>query len=318
MRSLVVILPMLFVLPIPATCLSKQFFVTLGPEARYINGHSTYHISFDNPWASGGHGESELEFPLDNFMAGLHIVAGTRYHTSEGQTKARLRMSLLRVINDYAGIMRDSDWIENDAALPGGVPHEGRDLYTESDARLRGGIVDLNFAYFLRIDRCWTFGPMLGFRYHEFMYDIIGYRGIYWTTPVSGEGKVLDYEVTYEIPYMGIISEGLAGNRHQFRFALSFAYSDWAEARDRDDHVLRYKLSEADCQGQAYLINVDLEWNFLPQWILGIGAEYVDIETTGKQHQRFYAGTYVGTTYEVDDRITSSYWSGIVKILYEF
>ena len=117
---------------------------------------------------------------------------------------------------------------------------------------------------------------------------------------------------------MGIISEGLAGNRHQFRFALSFAYSDWAEARDRDDHVLRYKLSEADCQGQAYLINVDLEWNFLPQWVLGLDAEYMDIETTGKQHQRFYAGTYVGTTYEVDDRITSSYWSGIVKILYEF
>jgi len=317
-RNLVVILATLFVLPIPATCLSSQFFITLGPEVRYVNGHSTYHISFDSPWASGGHGESELEFPLDNFMAGIHVMAGTRHETGGTRTGGRLRMSLLGVVDKDAGIMKDSDWIENDAALPGGVAHEGRDLYTESDARLRGTIFDIKYAYNFRCDQSWTLGPMLGFRYHQFKYDIYGYRGIYWTTPVYGEGKVLEYEVTYKIPYIGVTGEGLIGDKHQFRFVWSFGYSNWTQVRDRDDHILRYKLSEGECEGKSYLINVGLDWNFLPQWILSVGAEYVDIDTTGKQHQRFYAGPSAGTTYDVDDRISSSLLSGMVTVLYEF
>jgi hypothetical protein len=316
-RNLVVILATLFVLPIPATCLSSQFFITLGPEVRYVNGHSTYHINFDSPWASGGHGESELEFPLHNFMAGIHVMAGTRHETGGTQTGGRFSLSLLGVVDKDAGIMKDSDWIENDAAF-GETPHEGRDLYTESDARLRGAIFDIEYAYYFKCDQSWTLGPMLGFRYHQFKYDIYGYRGIYWTTPVYGEGKVLEYEVTYKIPYIGLTGEGLIGNKHQFRFVWSFGYSDWTEVTDRDDHILRYKLSEGECEGEAYLINVGLDWNFLPQWILSVGAEYMDIDTTGTQHQRFYAGSSAGTTYNVDDRISSSLLSGMVRVLYEF
>ncbi len=43
---------------------------------------------------------------------------------------------------------------------------------------------------------------MIGYRSQNFKYEIFDYRGMYWTTPVSGEGKVLDYEVTYTIPYI--------------------------------------------------------------------------------------------------------------------
>jgi len=316
-RNLALILAMLFFLLTPATCLSSQFFITVGPEVRYINGHSTYHISFDSSWASGGHGESELEFPLDNFMAGMHVVAGGRHETGGTQARGRLSMSLLGVVNKDAGIMKDSDWIENDAAF-GEAPHEGRDLYTESDARLKGTIFDIEYAYYFRCNQSWTLGPMLGFRYHQFKYDIYGYRGFYWTTPVYGEGKVLEYEVTYKIPYIGLTGEALIGYKHQFRFVWSFGYSDWTEVRDRDDHILRYKLSEGECEGESYLSNVGLDWNFLPHWILSVGAEYVDIEATGTQHQRFYAGASAGTTYNVNDRVSSSLLSGMVRVLYEF
>lgn len=317
MCSFIVILAVLFVLTTPSECISARFFFTLGPELRYVNGNSTYHIRFDNPWAAGGHGESELEFPLDNFMAGIHVTVGTRYEKSGTQTKGRLGLSLLAVVDDDAGIMEDSDWIENDAAF-GEAPHEGRDSYTESDAELRGNIIDLNYVYYFRIDKSWTLGPMLGFRYQELKYDIYGYRGIYWTTPVYGEGEFLDYRVTYEIPYVGVASEGKLGEKYQLHLTIALGYSNWAEARDRDYHVPRSKLSEAVCKGEAYLASVGLDWGFLPRWIFGASLEYVDIDTTGKQHQRFYAGPFVGTTYEVDDTITSSVWAGVVRVTYAF
>ncbi len=85
-----------------------------------------------------------------------------------------------------------------DAAIDRGILHEGRHLYTESDASLRGAIIGANYVYYFRIDKNWTLGPMLGFRYQEFKYDIYGYRVIYWTKPVYGEGKGLHYRVIYE------------------------------------------------------------------------------------------------------------------------
>ncbi len=72
------------------------------------------------------------------------------------------------------------------------------------------------------------------------------------------------------------------------------------------------------CRGEAYLASVGLDWVFLPQWILGGSFEYVDIDTTGRQYQGFYGGPSAGNTYEVDDRITSSVWAGVVRVTYEF
>ena len=302
MRNLVVILATLFVLLIPATCLSSQFFITLGPEIRYINGHSTYHISFPGV-------QSELEFPLDNVMAGLKVIAGDKFKENPQQTKSQISLTLITVVDQDAGIMKDSDWIENDG-------HPGKDIYTESDAKLRGAVFEIRYAYHFRYNDIWTIGPVIGYRYQKFDYDIYGYRGYRYSTPLYGEGKALDYEITYMIPYIGVSSDSLFGKNAQFH--ISFSYSNWTEVRDRDDHILRYKLSEGECEGKSYLINVGLEWNFLPQWILSVGAEYLDIDTTGTQHQRFYAGSSAGTTYDVDDRISSSLLSGMVRVLYEF
>jgi hypothetical protein len=65
-------------------------------------------------------------------------------------------------------------------------------------------------------------------------------------------------------------------------------------------------------------VKLSLDWNLYPNWILGLGAEYSDIDTTGAQHQQFYAGPFVGTTYDADDKISSSCFSTIVKISYAF
>lgn len=302
-------------LTIPVRSSASNLFVEIGLETRYVHGDSTYYISGVDPvlgsWAS------ELEFPLNNFMAGLNVTVGRRHLKNPNQTESRFCLVWLVIVDDDAGTMKDSDWIENDPAY-GEPPHAGRDLYTESDAQIRGRILDIDYAYHFRFGNRWTLGPMIGYRSQKFKYEIFDYRGMYWTTPVSGEGKVLDYEVTYTIPYIGLSSGLLLGKTEQFQLHLTLAYSRWAEAEDRDDHVLRYKLSEGDCEGDAYLININLDWNLYPHWILGLGAEYSDIDTSGSQHQMFYAGTFVGTTYDVDDMISSSSFSAILKITYAF
>ncbi len=302
---------------IPTKSLALNLFTEIGLETRYVQGDSTYRISFDNTWANGGHGESELEFPLNNLMAGVSLVIGSRHEKNPNQTKGWFSLTWLGVVNEPAGTMKDSDWVENDAAY-GEPPHAGRDMYTESDAQLQGTIFDMNYAYHFTFYNSWTIGPMLGYRYQGFEYNIYGYRGIYWTTPVSGEGKILEYKIAYKLPYIGLSSGLLFGRNNQFQLHLTFAYSDWAKAEDRDNHILRYKLHKGDCEGEAYLINLNLDWRSYSRWILSLGAEYVDIETRGRQHQSFYAGPYKGTTYDVDDKITSCYWSAIFRISYAF
>ena len=312
MRFFVTIIVSALFMLIPATSFALDLFTEFGLETRYINGDSTFHISFDNSWDYGGHSESELEYPLNDFWAGLHLVVGNRHEQNPKQTTGRLSVTLLQCLVGGWGDMKDSDWIENDAAY-GQAPHAGKDLYTESDADLNGTMLDISYAHHFRINNRWTIGPMAGFRYHRLEYDIDGYRGIYWDTPVSGTGRVIEYEIKYKIPYIGISADALFGNEAQFQLSLSFAYSDWVDATDVDHHVLRGLMFEGDCEGEAFLINLNMDWNFHSAWILSMGAEYVDIDTSGYQLQSFESGYPIGY---VNDTITSSYWSAILGISY--
>jgi hypothetical protein len=124
----------------------KSLYARVGLETAYFSGHTTYHISFDNSWKYGGHGESRLEFPLNNYLIGLNALVGKKGPKNPGQDKARLNLRFLMNIDDEAGIMKDSDWIENDTAFEK-EPHPGRDSYTESDADIDALIFDLNYVY---------------------------------------------------------------------------------------------------------------------------------------------------------------------------
>lgn len=315
LRNFITVIIAACLLGIPAKSLASRLVAEIGLEARYVQGDSTYYISGVDPvlgsWAS------ELEFPLDNFMAGVNVTIASMHEKNTRQTRSRLSVLWLSIVDDHAGIMKDSDWIQNDAAY--GEPFQvGRDLYTESDAQIRGTIFDIDYAYHFKFRNRWTLGPMIGYRSQNFKYEVYDYRGTYWTTPVSGKGKVLDYEVTYKIPYVGLSSGLVFGDTDQFQLHLILAYSNWAEAKDRDDHVLRYKLSQGDCEGEAHLVEMSLDWNFYSHWVFGLAAEYSDIDTSGVQHQIFYEGPSFGTTYDVDGRISSSFWSAIAKVSYAF
>ena len=279
---------------------TPKLFTEFGLKTKYIHGDATYHISFPG-------GASELEFPYDNFMAGITLAVGSKYTEKPKQIKGLLNLSLLYSPTMDSGTFKDSDWT-------GSV----KTHYTESDAESNGIIFDVNYAYHFSLNNNWTLGPMVGYKYMDFNFDIYGARGTYPSGPVSISGKVLEYDIHCQLPYIGLSSNLLFGREDQFQLNFIFGYSPWAKVKDRDDHILRYKLSEGDCDGHAYLVDINIDWNFYSNWTLGLGAEYVDIDTSGKQHQSFYAGPYAGWTADIDDEITSSYWSAMLRISYAF
>lgn len=334
MKYFITIIMAASLLCIPAKSFSSEIFAKIGPEVRYISGDSTYHISFDNPWAAGGHGESELEWPLDNWFGGINYLGGSK--GDHNQIKHQLGLRILGRINEDAGTMKDSDWIENDAADPWYYPiHDGKDLYGELDAKLENGLIfDVNYAYNFSIGKNFSIGPMLGYQYKKFKWsgrDLVqrnyGPHAADDYTDTNGWewGR---YEVTYEMPYIGVNSEILFGKNNQFRVNLNFTYSDWVDVSDKDTHLYPDwdaanpgdydMISKGDCEGEAYIARMEASWNFLRNWSLDIGGEYVDIDTEGSLKQRHYIdGTLVGiSSGTIKETVTSSHWSGLLRISY--
>lgn len=288
----------------PEPAAKEGWGFNVGLQSAYLKGDTTYHISFPD-------GASELEFPLKTSLLGPELVFG--YKNPQGQEKIRLNVKWLTNIVRSSEKMKDSDWIEGDG-------HPGLDIYSESDIKLKANIRDVDVIYNFWPAKNLSIGPMLGYKYKQFKYDVsdvnhVGYGP--WTGyTVSVSGKALEYKVTYHIPYFGLNSDVLLGERFQTNMKLG--YAPWASAKDRDDHILRYKLSEASTHGYAYIANLNANWNFLPHWLIGVEGEYMKIHTTGTQHQSFYAGSYVGTIYDVDDKITSEQWLFSAMVTYRF
>ena len=286
-------------------------------ESGYLRGDTTYHIS-SYEGASGI--ESELEFPLETFLIGPKI--GWGYKNAQNQDKFQLNIKWLTNIGHGSGKMKDSDWLTDDLdIMEVGSAHPGLDIYSESDIELKLNIVDVNAIYKFWPMKNLSIGPMVGYKFQQFKYDIsntnqVGFGPYAPSATAYVPGKTLNYEVTYHIPYFGLNSD--VSIVKKFQANLKLGYTPWAFAKDRDDHILRYKLSKGDTDGYAYLANLNAQWNFLSDLFLTIGAEYMKIHTTGTQHQYFYAGPLVGFAADVDDKITSSQWLFSAMITYRF
>jgi outer membrane protease len=85
---------------------------------------------------------------------------------------------------------------------------------------------------------------------------------------------------------------------------VDLGYSPWAAAEDRDDHVLRKKLSTAKTEGSASFAAVTAQWDIEDNDFFLVRGQYLKIDTTGTQTQAFYDGT--GDVFTgINDKITS-------------
>lgn len=272
------------------------------PTVSYQGGYSTYDIKAlaETPANPGELSEiaSELEFPLDCLLLGGDL--GWR----SGSGRYWIRGGVSFNLTDPGGSMVDRDWMAGTMVS-----------YSESDVEM-----DLLSAYFetryglkkTKPAEWWLLGRM---EYWESRYDVIGYSG--WQdlnmdgnrTGYSGTGLVLQYEITYFTPQVGLGKRWTLGNRSYLDLT---ALGGILFTSDRDDHILRGRVSEADAlgfslglQAEARLLTLGTGGTRLVADLLG-GLSYYN--ATGDQTQTWYedegsnpAGTVVsGISYGVE------------------
>jgi outer membrane protease len=284
----------------------------------YLTGSTIYHISVYDATAGI---ESELEFPLDTMIVGLE--GGYVSRNAKGQDALRIGLQWFRSLGSGSGKLKDSDWISGTAETsppPNGFgfpAHPGLDIYSTSDISLKANIIDLRGSYNNWISDNLSLGPVGGLLYQNYQFDAsnvnqVGYGPYAPEYTGSASGLVLTYEVTYTIPYLGIHSEILV--RRNFQAILDLGYSPGASAEDRDDHVLRGKLSKARTSGSAYLATLTAQWDIEDNDYILIRGQYLKIDTIGWQTQTWYRDEIIsatetipaGTTITgINDKITS-------------
>jgi outer membrane protease len=326
--------------------LGERTYASFGVKSGYINGFSMYRISFDAPWAQGGHGESELLWPLRNSMIGL--TTEFNYKTSDSsdddpRSLLSLGLEWQTRLSEGSGHMQDSDWIENDIGFiqtqiggpaPFAFQHPGKDIYSESDTQVNhANIVDVTGTYNLWLTKNISISPRVGYRYQKFQFSAYSlnqvgygpyapafYNFSYYDTQHLKWG---DYAVKYRMPYFGLGSEMKWKN---FSLLSHFDYSSWVNVRDTDRHLYPVnnplniiKVSEGHNKGYAYLFGFEGGWQFWPDWKLSVGTSYVKIYAGGSTTQRWFIGeTLIAESVPITERIVNKYWLTDASIQYVF
>jgi hypothetical protein len=281
-------------------------------------GDTTYRIAADDGLSSV---ESELEFPLHSLMLRFDGgLAGPR--TSTG-SRFMLGTSVLFSPRGRSGsgTMKDSDWLSGAAEISTvGAPHDGKDIYSESDAQLDALVLDARASWEFPASRTFVIAPMLGILYQRFVFDVsnvnqVGYGPYAPGFTGSAPGSVLDYRVEYTVPYVGARAELGSG---AFAVTTDAWYSPFAWADDRDDHILRAKLSETSASGTAWQASLGARFSITAHDFLHAQASTVRVSTSGTQHQRFYAGPDVGQEFAIPSKITSARNAFLLSYVHRF
>ena len=256
-----------------------------------LRGHTTYRIGGTVNTASGSYGYhfpiSELEFPLDVYVFSVREnVQFAEKWKVEGGVKCNLTKD--------AGKMKDSDWgyyyLRGDA----GAEQDTLDIYSESDAELNAFIWDINLGYSFYEKSNLSFIAGLGYIRQKFDYEIRDldqwypsdsyYFGVDFPHDYVS-GKVLEYEVTYSIPYVKIGTQ--LEIRDKFSVEASLGYSPIVRVDDEDQHLLRSKVNRGDCDGDAILFSVEGRYDFPNNWFLTLQLDYTKIDADGESKAYF-------------------------------
>lgn|GEM_PF-319713 len=252
-------------------------------------GDTTYRIGGTVATPSGGYELhfpiSELEFPLDVFMVSIEgsIEFAETWKASVGVKKS---------ITSDAGKMKDSDWGYYFLEGYPWAEQDTLDICSESDADLDALIIDINLRYKFYQKSSWAFFAGLGYMRQYFDYEVSNldqwYPSDYYYFGVDPghdyvSGKVLTYEVLYSIPYMEIGTQ--LKSKGELSVEASLGYSPIVDAEDEDNHILRSKVSEGDCDGDAIFFSLKGRYNFPRKWFLALQFDYTTIDTDGTQKQ---------------------------------
>lgn len=288
----------------PEPARAPGWSLELSVPVTLLLGHTTYRIEGSDGASTVA---SELEFPLESGALGLWLRLARGREPGRGGPVFELG-GLLSIV-DGNGKLKDSDWISGPAEISEvGAAHDGKDIYSTSSAGLAARVLEARAAWELDAPaRGLTLAPFIGVLYQRFEYDVqdavqVGY-GPWAGQTAAVPGPVLDYRVSYLLPYLG---GRAAWSRGSWSVGALAWFSPAAGAEDEDDHLLREKLSKTDASGSAWSATVTARFALGEHDALQAEGSLVRVEATGAQQQYFYGGQDAGLRLSIPSTITSS------------
>ncbi len=298
-----------------------------------LHGDTTYQIGGKTVYSDGSRETihfplSELEFPINTYMLSIN-------GTIEFSKQLTGNLGLKKTIVDASDTFKDSDW--GVWHIGGELPHDSStcpptlctadslDIYSESDATLDALIFDINLRYKF-LDRTFKKSSLglfagVGYRYEYFDYKVSDldqwypsfedYFGFDFGHEYESS-TVLTYAVHYNIAYMEAGASISLFN--SIEIDGSIGYSPLVYVLDRDNHLLRDKISRGELYGHAMLYSLNLSGNIWGNWFAAIHMNYTSIDTEGEQKQ--YISNLLYAT--IDEEVTSHQTSAFVNIGYVF
>jgi hypothetical protein len=208
-----------------------------------------------------------------------------------------VEVSFLKNINDPRSLMKDHDWFTGNT----GVGYfDGKFSYTKSDVEMNRTLITLEARKRLFYSGKSSFYAFGGFRFEQIKQDIIGYDG--WQidifndptfTPQSGYDdtvRALYYEVKYSSPFFGAAYDLLFSNSISMNITAAYMM---VSVSDLDDHLLRFKIAEADGSGSGIISTFNMRWEMRSNTesarpYIEMTGEFISAKVSTNQTQRWY------------------------------
>jgi outer membrane protease len=258
---------------------------------RFVSSHTSY--QFDNPFPPNQSPLSRLEFPMDAWWGGIEL------HFQKGRFSAGAE-ALTNTLGDVDGVMKDSDW--DDEENP-----ERLTIYSESRNRMKRSFriefdSAIEIADWLGLPRRLSLRPLVGFRYQD--YHFVAHDGMQTypdTTedPIVLEGDSIIFRQRYwhyfagfraqsNIPHISIIPAMTV------LFQLDRAL---VNGSNKDHHLMREgeRYTYEITSGSAWHGCISLKKGISRRFSFDIHAEYSTIQTAGEHR-------IVNKLFDMDER----------------
>jgi hypothetical protein len=316
MHRFLPLLILLFILSVQ-TPLMAEVHAEIDTSLIYMGGFTKYQIGGDytinDSSGSLRFPVSELEFPLDSLYASVRgSVEFEKFIRIDGKFEKNLGRN--------TGKLKDSDWgylyYDYHSELPQTSP-DSLDVYSESNCDLNATIWDINIGYRIVDESKFTMLIAAGFMQQHFDFTVSNLDQWYPSyTSYFGDtnegiqygvypyhqyisGRILEYEITYNIPYI----KANFGFRPISKMLISsdLAISPFVSAKDSDNHLLRDKTAKGDCTGIFFKTNIDVKYQFNRFFYSGSQLDYIYIGAKGDQKQ---SGS--GYSAKIEEEVSSS------------
>jgi len=248
-------------------------------------GHTMYQIG--GPAQFGGESVrlpmpiSELKFPL--FVKTAGIRAKLRLNR-----RWRMHVNWETNLSDFGGYMIDQDWGVDYLSGDELASPDRLDIKSESASYVNAHFLDVTFDRRLRRINKWLVLGGVGLKRTSYHFTIRRIHQWYPSDPALEhdyiEGVGLKYNIISYAPYGELSFIPLSQQR--YRVALALRYSPYVMIDDRDDHVLRDKVSRGKLVGDMRSLLLKAHYALVQHLYLFFDAEANWVYADGVQHQQ--------------------------------